>query len=1097
MRKTRFRSGADSFNKLNKPLLEDEKSSDEISSVGAMVGRRQSGIAARRSVVAASKNPFADSSDDEDGPSWARRASAARPQQRRSLFGGGGIMVAENKQEWGGLAGLDSSSEESSEESDDGMMDRRQRYARIARQMEQEGEEDPATAQAFTDEKPDESAKLRMAAVPVCFWAIFNLANLSFQYLAAYHPSWILWVTMFPALLASALVETCLAWTDRDVAKLRFRLQREGYNTVILVAVYAAIVVFLGFGYGIHLFQAYRMLRSADSQRTFLTELESLDPSRQALAGIVRWDAWTLLWGPPILMGLLATLVSAQLSVLEATCLLFVVLILMAGTTFDICNYDFYSSIHIRTHYGTVYDMQLEKWIHHNEGLQAMRNSQMGHYAWRLGELGTRVCTLALLFSSDFPVCISLLLLADFFLGFSTLVKVSGNIAEVWLCSISLFLLDISHFVDEPGLAYIAGSVSDSVWKLRWAEVAVGVVGSLLQLRLRTMLLICVLLLSIGLQYKVAKETKLGARRDDIFTAIARGDAKMALDTLSFDGGCTINLRLCGMPEPTPLLFAVAENQAECVRTLLKRQADVNLVDTNGDTALHLACKAGNVDIVRDLVQGQGTTFRKDVTLDMENDSGKKPKDLVPRDADPILMKILNEEEEAAPAAVKEAPKKIVQKKVHDPNDPFADDTSDQGITAFGDSMLENSENEGKDMNVQVSARPSIFGEMIGGKQFHLVSGPRIQDKKSSSSISKLALATFMFSRAAGEQTERLMEHHTARNREVRLSYLTTIATLGAGGFGRVMKVQDVRTGDMFAMKLQKKDKATKQAIREASEMGRNQHAYIVKLVHIFHTTVYYGILMEFCEKDLNVRIVEHSQGEDIIKGLPVPDSARYISCIVLALEYLHQNFVVFRDLKPENILITSKELGDFAKLTDFGMAKSVADIVVQKQAVEEDETGVEAGETVPSNDGPSPKQAKRMTVKAGTLAFMSGEAMDEDESDDEDHEMDWYAARDWYSLGCCLMLVLLGERGGRKIKHGKREVLLPPPHSDIESRMDDALEEDAVTDDSYELILGLCHKKTSERFNSVQLRNSDLLRDSIKELEYCAAAGDGDYRVQ
>jgi serine/threonine protein kinase len=45
-------------------------------------------------------------------------------------------------------------------------------------------------------------------------------------------------------------------------------------------------------------------------------------------------------------------------------------------------------------------------------------------------------------------------------------------------------------------------------------------------------------------------------------------------------------------------------------------------------------------------------------------------------------------------------------------------------------------------------------------------------------------------------------------------------------------------------------------------------------------------------------------------------DEARYIiACIVLALEYLHNNGVIHRDVRPENILLNARGL---CKLTDF-----------------------------------------------------------------------------------------------------------------------------------------------------------------------------------
>lgn len=44
-----------------------------------------------------------------------------------------------------------------------------------------------------------------------------------------------------------------------------------------------------------------------------------------------------------------------------------------------------------------------------------------------------------------------------------------------------------------------------------------------------------------------------------------------------------------------------------------------------------------------------------------------------------------------------------------------------------------------------------------------------------------------------------------------------------------------------------------------------------------------------------------------------------YIAEILLALEALHRDMIVYRDLKPDNVILDEK---GHAKLTDFGLAK-------------------------------------------------------------------------------------------------------------------------------------------------------------------------------
>src|SRR3712207_6834634 len=55
------------------------------------------------------------------------------------------------------------------------------------------------------------------------------------------------------------------------------------------------------------------------------------------------------------------------------------------------------------------------------------------------------------------------------------------------------------------------------------------------------------------------------------------------------------------------------------------------------------------------------------------------------------------------------------------------------------------------------------------------------------------------------------------------------------------------------------------------------------------------------------------------LRAFPSQLAKFYIAQVVLTLEHLHKNNIVYRDLKPENIIIDSN---GHAKLTDFGFAK-------------------------------------------------------------------------------------------------------------------------------------------------------------------------------
>ena len=95
------------------------------------------------------------------------------------------------------------------------------------------------------------------------------------------------------------------------------------------------------------------------------------------------------------------------------------------------------------------------------------------------------------------------------------------------------------------------------------------------------------------------------------------------------------------------------------------------------------------------------------------------------------------------------------------------------------------------------------------------------------------------------------------------------------------------------------------------------QSHFIVKLFFAFQNSKNVFLLLEYCPCGDLGKILEKEKRF-------LPAIAKIYTCeIILALEYLHKNGVIYRDLKPDNILISAS---GHLKLADFGLSKMYVD---------------------------------------------------------------------------------------------------------------------------------------------------------------------------
>ena len=110
--------------------------------------------------------------------------------------------------------------------------------------------------------------------------------------------------------------------------------------------------------------------------------------------------------------------------------------------------------------------------------------------------------------------------------------------------------------------------------------------------------------------------------------------------------------------------------------------------------------------------------------------------------------------------------------------------------------------------------------------------------------------------------------------------------------------------------------------IDKKSEKSINsERLFLSKLHHPFIVNMHYA----FQDNDNLYLIIDLLNGGDLRyhisrhKKFSEEQTRFFISCIILALEYIHGNNVIHRDIKPENLVLDNK---GYLALTDFGIAK-------------------------------------------------------------------------------------------------------------------------------------------------------------------------------
>ncbi|CAD7928419.1 unnamed protein product [Amoebophrya sp. A120] len=141
---------------------------------------------------------------------------------------------------------------------------------------------------------------------------------------------------------------------------------------------------------------------------------------------------------------------------------------------------------------------------------------------------------------------------------------------------------------------------------------------------------------------------------------------------------------------------------------------------------------------------------------------------------------------------------------------------------------------------------------------------------------------------------------------------------VGKGTYGVVYKAQDVKNGEIFALKeigLEAEDEGIPStAIREIALLKELQHPNIVRLFDVIHTESELTLVFEFLDQDLK-KLLDMCD-----RGLDAATCKSFMFQLLRGVAYCHQHRVLHRDLKPQNLLINREGA---LKLADFGLARA------------------------------------------------------------------------------------------------------------------------------------------------------------------------------
>ncbi|KAF9594523.1 hypothetical protein IFM89_031657 [Coptis chinensis] len=168
-------------------------------------------------------------------------------------------------------------------------------------------------------------------------------------------------------------------------------------------------------------------------------------------------------------------------------------------------------------------------------------------------------------------------------------------------------------------------------------------------------------------------------------------------------------------------------------------------------------------------------------------------------------------------------------------------------------------------------------------------------------------------------QSWRAIQKILDNGEQIGLQHFKPVKSLGSGDTGSVHLVELCGTGEYFAMKAMDKGvmlnrNKVHRACAEREILDMLDHPFLPALYASFQTKTHICLITDYCPGGELFMLLDR-QPKKVLKE----DAVRFYAAeVVVALEYLHCQGIIYRDLKPENVLL---QKNGHVALTDFDLS--------------------------------------------------------------------------------------------------------------------------------------------------------------------------------